>query len=108
MKTTSRLAALLVALASLPSLADDSQPYPVELLVGASLDICTTGTILCPATAPICDDPQVATLRDGKAGMELVGLKPGTTLCSAGSTNLLRRVYRVTVKPPPPPDGGKP
>ena len=108
MKTSARLAALLLALASGLSLADDNGPWPVDLTVGGTLSICSTETILCPASEPICDDASVAILRDGDAGLEIVGLKPGTTLCSASAANKLRRVYQVTVRPPPPPDGGKP
>ena len=56
---------------------------------------------MCPAEAPICDDPKVATWSFGDAGLEFKGVAPGETLCSAGSRNRLRRVYRVTVVPRP-------
>jgi len=92
------LAALLAT--ALPALAGEDQdaPYPVEVKAGQAFPICSTGTIICPATVPICDDVGVATMRDGARGMEIVGVKPGQTLCSAQSANQLRRVYRVTVR----------
>ena len=71
--------------------------YPVRLEVGQRIRVCETGTILCPAEAPICDDGEVATWAFGDQGLEFIGVGPGETLCSAGSRNLLRRVYRVTV-----------
>lgn len=86
----------LLALVALPVLAD-SDAYPVKLTTGETFDLCTSGTIMCPALAPICDDLQVATVKDGPSGLELVGVGPGTTLCSAQSANKLRAVYRVTV-----------
>jgi hypothetical protein len=71
--------------------------YPLKLQVGERIRVCETGTILCPAEAPICDDGEVVTWAFGDHGLEFVGVAPGETLCSAGSRNLLRRVYRVTV-----------
>jgi hypothetical protein len=108
MKTTARLAALLLALASLAAVADDDKPWPVDLVVGGTFEICANGSIICPATTPICDNTSIATLRDGKNGLEILAVTPGTTLCSAASSNKLRRVYRVTVTPPLPKDGGTP
>ncbi len=75
--------------------------FPLELRVGKSVAICKTGTILCPASNPICDDTSVVGIDTGADGLVFKGLKPGTTLCSAGSAGGagLRSVYRVTVKP---------
>lgn len=106
MKTSARLAALLLALASLQTLADADGPWPVNLAVGASFEICSNGSILCPANQPICDDPTVALFRDGKNGLEILAVGPGTTMCSAAAANRQRRVYRVTVKAASSPDDG--
>ena len=77
--------------------------HPLRVLVGERLNVCETGTLQCPAEAPICDDPSVATWTLGPEGLEFVGVAPGETLCSAGSAALrLRRVYRVTVVARPP------
>ena len=73
-------------------------PFPITVPVGGSVKICRTGTIVCPATAPICDDSSIAVMRAGEEGLEIVGLKAGRTLCSAASASLVRRVYAVTVK----------
>ena len=86
----------LLALLAVPATAD-VDGYPVRLEVGGTFDICASGTIMCPAFAPICDDLGIATVRDGPAGLQLVAVAPGTTLCSALSSNKLRAVYRVTV-----------
>ncbi len=77
--------------------ADDA--YPLVVRVGQLAAICTTDTILCPAAAPICDDPSVATGVDSEQGLAFKGMRPGTTLCSAQSSAGLgpRRVYRITV-----------
>ncbi len=75
-------------------------PYEVELRVGDVLKICLTGKILCPALAPICDDPRVATPVDTPDGVGFRAVGPGTTLCGAqgakGTTG--RPVWRVTVR----------
>ena len=101
MSPSARLTGLLLVFVSLAARGDNSQPYPVDLKVGGTLDICSTGTIMCPAIIPICDDLSIAAMRDGPAGLQIVGVGPGTTLCSARSTNKLRRVYRVTVSGAP-------
>jgi len=86
--------ALLLAL--LAAAADE--PAPLSLKVGEKLSICKTGTLECPAVNPICDDTSIVTAEDGADGLAFMGLKPGTTLCSAGNSAGARRVYRVTVK----------
>jgi hypothetical protein len=90
--------ALLVALLLA---AEEAGPYPLSLKVGEVAALCKTGTIQCPATAAICDDPSVAGPADSPDGLAFKGLKPGTTLCSAasGAGSGQRRVYRVTVTP---------
>jgi hypothetical protein len=72
--------------------------YPIALGVGQSVSICKTGTVICPVRSPICDDVSVATVRSGKDGLEIVGVKPGVTLCSVVSLTGLRTLYRVTVR----------
>jgi len=79
-----------------PPLAD--KPYPIIVGVGQAVSICTTGTIVCPARSPICDDTSVATVRDGESGLEIVGVNPGTTLCAVTSATAFRTIYSVTVR----------
>jgi len=100
------LAALLAA--ALPTLATRAgdqtrpegpdDPFPIEIEVGGRYPVCRSGRLVCPATVPICDDPAIATMDPGKEGLEIVGVSPGKTLCSAMSTNKLRAVFRVTVR----------
>jgi hypothetical protein len=66
--------------------------------VGQAVSVCKTGTVICPVRSPICDDISVATVREGKDGLEIVGLKPGKTLCSVVSMTGLRTLYTVTVR----------
>jgi hypothetical protein len=75
-------------------------PHPLSLKVGEVAAICKTGTIMCPASDAICDDPSIAEPADSPDGLAFKALKPGTTLCSAASAagSGLRRVYRITVK----------
>jgi len=95
----SAAAPLVVAAADQATPAADA-PHPLQLKVGESLAICKTGTIVCPAAMPICDDGTLVefelTLSDGLA---FRGVKAGETLCSVASMDGkgLRRVYRVTV-----------
>jgi hypothetical protein len=72
--------------------------YPITVGVGQGVSLCKTGTIICPARSPICDDISVATVRMGEDGLEIVGVKPGTTLCSVVSMTGLRTLYAVTVR----------
>ena len=74
------------------------EPYPVVLGTGETFSICTSGQIDCPAKAPICDDPNVAIPVDTPEGLGFQAVGPGTTLCSAASSNNLRRVFRITVR----------
>jgi hypothetical protein len=108
--TTSRIL-LVAALGLAPLVAgagDDAgaadAPLELTLQVGKALDVCATGTILCPASNARCDDPRVVVGEMTEAGLVFRGLMPGTTLCSAASLNAqgLRRVYRITVL-----DGGR-
>jgi len=87
----------MIALLLLLAAADE--PAPLSLKVGGKIAICATGTIECPASAPICDDTSIASAENGPDGLVFKGLKPGTTLCSAASSSGggFRRVYRVTV-----------
>jgi hypothetical protein len=73
-------------------------PYPVELKVGESFDACASGQIVCPASAPICDDPKVVVPADVNGGLGFRAVGPGTTLCSAASAVGPRRVFRITVR----------
>ncbi len=71
---------------------------PLRLVVGEALALCETGTVICPVSVR-CDDPSIVGLGSDRRGALLTGVKPGTTLCSAGSASGqgMRRVYRVTV-----------
>ncbi len=96
------LGALLITLVAAHSVAQ-GQPagdtgYPINIGVGESVSICKTGTVICPVRSPICDDLSVATVRGGKDGLEIVGVKPGKTLCSVVSLTGLRTLYSVTVR----------
>ena len=74
------------------------EPFPVELRVGETIEICATGEIVCPARTPICDNPKVAVPVDAPGGLGFQGVGPGTTLCSAASAAGPRRVFRITVR----------
>ena len=81
--------------------ADDPQrtgPYPVDLQVGEVFQVCKSGEVICPARTTICDDIKVVDVVDTPDGVGYKGISPGWTLCSAGSVNGLRRVFRVTVR----------
>lgn len=73
-------------------------PYPVEMSVGDTFEVCGTGEITCPAIAPICDDAKVSVPVDTPNGLGYRGTGPGTTLCSAASATGQRRVFRITVR----------
>jgi hypothetical protein len=72
--------------------------HPVTVGVGQAVGVCKTGTVICPVRSPICDDISVATVRSGNDGLEIVGVKPGKTLCSVVSMTGLRTLYAVTVR----------
>ena len=72
--------------------------FPVGLQVGQTFDACASGQIVCPARAPICDDPKVAVPADVNGGLGFKGIGPGTTLCSAASSVGPRRIFRITVR----------
>lgn len=74
------------------------EPHPLKIAVDEAVRMCETGTIMCPARFPSCDDTSIATIRDGDKGPEIVGVSPGTTLCSVMSANGVRFVYSVTVR----------
>lgn len=78
--------------------AQQDEPFPVELRAGETFDICSSGEIACPARALICDDPKVAAPVDLSGGPGFQGVGPGTTLCSAASAVGPRRVFRITVR----------
>lgn len=99
-------AVVLVSTLAAAVSGDDGGPdapgaYPLSLRVGEAVAICRTGTILCPAGAPICDDTSIVTPEITEAGLVFKGANPGTTLCSAqaSSGQGARRVYRITVTP---------
>lgn len=108
MKRNVLLVALSLALTSLlsavtipPVTAQDTsavdKPYPITVSVGQAVNICTTGTVICPARFTTCADTSIATIREGDNGPEIVGVKSGTTLCYTTSANAVRFVYAVTV-----------
>ena len=74
------------------------QAFPVALQVGETFDACSSGQIVCPARAPICDDPKVAVPADVNGGLGFKGVGPGETLCSAASSVGPRRLFRITVR----------
>jgi hypothetical protein len=100
MPSAARLALAAALLAASPALAEEppAKAPAVTLKVGESLRICETRTVICPALAPICDDGSLVAIRDQGKGLELVGLKPGKTLCSVMSANQARQVFAVTVE----------
>jgi hypothetical protein len=77
--------------------ATDEKPYPVTIAVGQAVKICTTGTVVCPVRFTTCADTSIAAIREGDKGPEIVGVKPGTTLCYTTSANAVRFTYAVTV-----------
>ncbi len=101
-----RVTALLVAVALAPTgprAQDKDEPFPIEIKVGATLDVCDTGKVVCPAMYPRCDDPKVAVpvvdqLDGGGWHLRLEGIRSGTTLCSVLSQTGARQVFRVTVR----------
>jgi hypothetical protein len=77
--------------------AMDVKPYPITVGVGQAVNICTTGTVICPVRFTMCADTSIATIREGDNGPEILGVKPGTTLCYTTSANAVRFTYAVTV-----------
>jgi len=96
------LLTLLTAFMAMPVGAqgppEKAEPYPINIGVGEIVDLCATGTLMCPAYDPICDNISVATMRRGDKGLEIVGVQPGKTFCPASSANFVRVVYAVTVR----------
>lgn len=74
------------------------EPFPIELRVGETFEVCTSGQIVCPARTPLCDDPKIAVPVDAAGGLGFKGVGSGTTLCSAASAVGPRRVFRITVQ----------
>ena len=74
------------------------EPYPVELFVGETFEVCTSGQIVCPAITPICDNPKVSAPVATPVGLGFSGNAPGTTLCSAAAHTGQRRVFRIIVR----------
>lgn len=92
--------ALLAALAAALAFAAEAPApgeIPLQLRVGEATSLCP-----CPVSRFICDDASLVKLVDEPAGQSLVGLKPGTTLCSLSGPDRARRFYRVTVVEPAP------
>lgn len=97
------LLALALAPAGSSRAQDKDKPLPVEIKVGATLDVCATGQVVCPAMYPRCDDlnvavPVVDNLDGGGWRLGLQGVGPGITLCSVLSTTGARQVFSVTVR----------
>jgi hypothetical protein len=86
----------LVAAQDTPAV--DNKPFPIAVGVGQAVNICTTGTVICPVRFTMCADTSIATIREGDNGPEIVGVKPGTTLCYTTSANAVRFAYAVTVR----------
>jgi hypothetical protein len=88
--------AVRLLLAQGSPVVDDA--LPLRLTVGEVLAICETGTVICPA-AVRCDDTSIVQIGADGRGALLTAVKPGSTVCSAGSASGLgmRRVYRLTV-----------
>jgi len=78
--------------------AVDVKPYPITIGVGQAINICTTGTVICPVRFTMCADTSIAMIRESSNGPEIVGVKPGTTLCYTTSANVVRFTYAVTVR----------
>jgi len=75
------------------------EPYPIDLKIGETFDVCASGLIRCPPMGNICDDQKVAIPVDVPgSGLGFRGVGPGTTLCSAGSVSGFRRIFRITVR----------
>jgi hypothetical protein len=92
MSTMNKLAtALLLAFAGSPSHAHaDDPPSVVNLQVGQQLRLVGGGS------APMCDNPSVATLSlDGAAVLTGVGV--GSTTCALFTVGNVRYVFRVVV-----------
>ena len=83
---------------TVPHIRAQDEPFPVELSVGETFEVCASGQILCPAIAPICDDPKIAIPVDASKGLGFRGVGPGSTLCSAASAAGPRRVFRIIVR----------
>lgn len=105
MRKVHALALLAAAALARLALADEARPppdapAPLRLRVGEVVDLCQTGTIICPAAGTICDDTAIVAIEATPAGVRLRGAAPGETMCSvAGSSGRgLRRVYRITVE----------
>lgn len=100
------LGLLLASLAPLAAAAAGEAPppgvTPLRVRRGEAVELCQTGTVICPAVAPICDDPALVTFELTGAGLRFRGAKPGETLCSVRSSGGqgTRWVYRVTVVEP--------
>lgn len=96
---TALVCLVVVGIPVSPGLADaQDHPFPIELNVGETFDVCASGQIVCPARTPICDDLNVAVPVDLPGGLGFRGEGPGTTLCSAASSAGPRRVFRITVR----------
>ena len=74
----------------------------LSLEVGESWPVCGRGVLICPALAPICDEPWIAAPDlESDDGLAWKGLTPGTTLCSASSPGYpggVRTHFRITVR----------
>jgi hypothetical protein len=85
-------------LVTVPHARAQDEPFPVELRVGETIEVCASGEVVCPARTPICDNPKVAVPVDTPGGLGFQGVGSGKTLCSAASATGLRRVFRITVR----------
>ena len=102
MNRARRLALLIALLSPLAAVGEERAPdgaTPLRLRVGEAVELCRTGTVTCPAVAPVCDDPSLLEFELTGAGLRFRGAKVGETLCSVRSSGGagIRWVYRVTV-----------
>lgn len=104
MRPSSAPAVLAAVALAAPAAAQG--PAQVEIVVGDRVNVCAARLAVCPVLTSICDDPGVVAYEVGKAGAELKGVAPGTTLCGLLGSSGVRTVVRVKVVPPPPPAKG--
>ncbi len=100
-------AAILAAALCTAGIARADAPTAVVVEVGKAIDVCKAKLVTCPVRTVMCEASAVARLVNGANGVDLKGVAPGTTRCSATALEGgAKRVLEVTVKAAPKP--GKP
>ena len=83
------------------TLSADSEPNEkydeVKLKPGEVFRICNSGMVVCPVTAPICDNTKILELVDTPDGLGFKALSKGSTLCSVKSTVGQRFIFRLII-----------